>query len=599
MKRICCSKLNQFSSVVLKIFYGTPRIEIPEAIQIYIHAVIQIFIPVPEQYHYPVTRQNMLIKACLDDSMFINIKYLNLTMISCLAMVALVACEDHATARTDATEEQALVEAPETPVGTSRESLTEIPANGVAEEQNPAFPEEQPLPPFDLLSRRWTGDLDAMEQERVIRVLTVYGLGRYFLDGPQEKGLTYELFKMFEDFINKRLEKKQLRVHIIFVPVARDELIPGLIEGRGDIAAAGLTITAERDGLIEFTKPVSRKLSEILITGPSAPTIKTIEDLAGKKIYVRASSSYRSSLDQLNQRFRREARDEMVLEDASEYLEDEDLLEMVNAGLLDWAVVDDYKARIWVDIFENLTLREDIVFREGGQIAFAIRENSPKLMEALNEFLRSHRQGTLKGNILINRYLRDFDWAKNALGAGDYKRFQDVVEIFRTYGEQYGVDYLMVAAQGYQESRLDQSVRSRAGAVGIMQLLPSTAKDPNVGIPDITSVEPNIHAGVKYLDFIRNRYFSGPEIDHFNQTMFAFAAYNAGPARIRKLRDKAAQQGYDPNLWFDNVEVIAAKEIGQETVQYVANILKYYIAYRLSTQQQVQRAQERKSHGVE
>ena len=528
-----------------------------------------------------------------------RIKCLNLIIISCLAIISLVACEEQVTARSDAAEEQALVEAPEIPISASGESVTEIPASGVTDEQILTSPDEQQQPQFEFLSRRWTGDLDTMEQQRVIRVLTVYGLGRYFLDGPQEKGLTYELFKMFEDFINKRLAKKHLRIHVVFVPVARDELISGLIEGRGDIAAAGLTLTAERDELIDFSRPVSRKLSEILVTGPAAPTIKTIEDLAGNNIYVRASSSYRSSLDQLNHRFRQEGRTEIVMQDASELLEDEDLLEMVNAGLLDWIVVDDYKTRIWVDIFENITLREDIVFREGGQIAYAFRENSPKLMEALNEFLQSHRQGTLQGNILINRYLRDFDWAKNALGESDYQRFQDVVGVFQTYGEQYGVDYLMVAAQGYQESRLDQRARSGAGAIGIMQLLPSTAKDPNVDIPDITSAEPNIHAGVKYLDFIRKRYFSDPEIDLFNQTLFAFAAYNAGPARIRKLRNKAAQQGYNPNKWFDNVEVIAAKEIGRETVQYVANILKYYVAYRLSAQQQVQRAQERKSHGVD
>ena len=531
--------------------------------------------------------------------MFVNAKYLNLILIICFPIFVLTACEDQASAPAAVAEGQALVIAAETSVEAPGEQLAEIAANGTEGKQDLASPGEQQQPQFKLLSKRRTGDLDAIVQERVIRVLTVYGLGRYFLDGPQEKGLTYELFKMFEEFINKRLGKKHLRIHVVFIPVARDELISGLIEGRGDIAAAGLTITPERDELIAFTNPVSRKLFEVLVTGPSAPAIRTIEDLAGKKIYVRASSSYRASLDQLNQRFRQEARDEIVVGDASEYLEDEDILEMVNAGLFDWAVVDDYKALIWADVFENLTVREDIVFRDGGQIAIAIREDSPKLMDALNEFLKSHRQGTLKGNILINRYLRDFDWAKNALDAEDYKRFQDVVGIFQTYGEQYGVDYLMVAAQGYQESRLDQSARSRAGAVGIMQLLPSTAKDPNVGIPDITSVEPNIHAGVKYLNFIRTRYFSDPEMDRFNQTLFAFASYNAGPARIRKLRDKAAQQGYNPNEWFDNVEVIAAKEIGQETVQYVANILKYYTAYRLSTKQQVQRAQERKSHGVD
>ena len=209
------------------------------------------------------------------------------------------------------------------------------------------------------------------------------------------------------------------------------------------------------------------------------------------------------------------------------------------------------------------------------------------------------RQGTLKGNVLIKHYLTDFDWAKNALAAEDYRRFQDVVHIFEKFGKQYGVDYLMVAAQGYQESRLDQGARSRAGAIGIMQLLPRTAAGANVGMPDISTAESNIHAGVKYLDFIRNRYFSDPAMDRFNQTMFAFAAYNAGPARVRGLRHKAAQQGYDPNVWFDNVEIIAAKEIGRETVEYVANILKYYVAYRLSIQQKLERQKIRSQVGIE
>jgi membrane-bound lytic murein transglycosylase MltF len=452
---------------------------------------------------------------------------------------------------------------------------------------------------IEVFKEPWTGDLDVMAKERVIRVLTVYGLGRYYLDGPQEKGLTYEMFKMFEDFVNKKLGTKKLRVHVVFIPVARDQLIPALIGGRGDIVAAALTITPERSELVDFTSPVSRVLSEVLVTGPSAPGINILDDLSGRSIYVRASSSYRSSLDALNERFRKFDLAETRINDADELLEDEDLLEMVNAGLLEWAVVDDYKARIWADVFDNLSVREDLVFRSGGKIAWAIRKDSPQLAGALNEFLKSHRQGTLKGNILINRYLRDFDWAKNALAADDYKRFQDVVGIFQKFGEQYGFDFLMVAAQGYQESRLDQSARSRAGAIGVMQLLPSTAKDPNVGIPDISKVESNIHAGVKYLDFIRSRYFSDPEIDRFNQTLFAFAAYNAGPARVRNLRDKAAQQGYNPNVWFDNVEVIAAREIGHETVQYVANILKYYIAYRLTSQQQAERAKSRKNQGID
>lgn len=516
-----------------------------------------------------------------------------------LLVTTMVACEESVPAQEQQAAGQSEEQQNENPGTRAGEELTANTLPSETERMEQSLSDLQAQIGIDVFKDPWTGDLDVMEEERVIRVLTVYGLGRYYLDGPEEKGLTHEMFKMFEDFINKKLGKKQLRVHVVFIPVARDQLIPGLVAGRGDIAAAALTITDERKEVIDFTNPVSRELSEVLVTGPAAAQIDTLDDLAGQRIYLRASSSYRSSVNELNRQFRERGLAEILVDDAAELLEDEDLLEMVNAGLLDWAIVDDYKAKIWADVFQNLKVREDLVFRSGGKIAWAVRKDSPKLAAALNEFLKSHRQGTLKGNILINRYLRDFDWAKNALAADDYKRFQDLVQIFEKYGEQYGFDFLMVAAQGYQESRLDQSARSRAGAIGIMQLLPSTAADSNVGISDISKVEPNIHAGVRYLDFIRGRYFSDPEMDRFNQTLFAFAAYNAGPARVRNLRDKAAKQGYNPNVWFDNVEVIAAKEIGHETVQYVANILKYYIAYRLTLKQMTERAKVRKSQGMD
>lgn len=518
--------------------------------------------------------------------------------VSILAL-ALVACNESTTAQA------------ESPVPETQQPMDDRSEISVAEvsEETSAFSESERLEKslsdiegqmgFDFFVDPWTGDLDRMAKERVIRVLTVYGLGRYYLEGAQEKGLTFEWFKQFEDFINKKMGNKHLRVHVIFIPVARDQLIPALISGRGDIAAAGLTITPERDKLVDFSDPVTRELSELLVTGPSAPPIDTIDDLAGKRIFVRASSSYRASIDALNLQFKERGLDPIVIEDAPEQLEDMDILEMVTAGMLKWAIVDDYKARLWAGVFEELKVREDLVFRSGGRIAPAFRENSPLLAEALNEFVKTHKQGTLQGNMLINRYLKNFDWAKNALAAEDYQRFQDVADIFSRYGDQYGVDYLMVAAQGYQESRLNQNARSSAGAIGIMQLLPSTAADANVGIPDISTAESNIHAGIKYLNFIRNRYFSDPEVDRFNQTLFAFAAYNAGPARIRKLRKMAAERGYDPNIWFDNVEVMAAKDIGSETVQYVANILKYYLAYTMTVKQQLERQQKRKEVGIE
>jgi membrane-bound lytic murein transglycosylase MltF len=448
------------------------------------------------------------------------------------------------------------------------------------------------------LTRIWRGDLDGMEERRLIRVLTVYGPGRYHLDEGVGRGIVAELVQRFEDHVNKRLERGHVRVYTLIIPVARDQLLPALLEGRGDLVVAGLTATEERQQQVDFSIPASKPLNEILVTGPSAPPITTLDDLAGQTLYLRESSSYAESVSALSERLVAAGKAPIRIQAMPETLEDDDLIEMVNAGLLPWAVVDDYKPQLWAGVFTDLVVRDDLVFREGGRTAWAMRPDSPLLMKAVNDFLRENREGTLIGNILVNRYIRDFDWAANALSNADYQRFNELEDVFRRYGERYGIEHLLAAAQGYQESRLDQSMRSPAGAVGVMQLLPSTAADPKVGIPEIDLVEPNIHAGIKYLDYLRRRYFEHEGITPLNQWLLALAAYNAGPARMINLRSKAEAQGYDQNVWFDNVELVAARDIGRETVQYVANIFRYYLSYRMVAMQELQRSEARQAAGM-
>ena len=450
------------------------------------------------------------------------------------------------------------------------------PLTAVGSDDSDAFMEQWQL------DEKWAGNFDGMVERRKIRVLVAHNMLMFFLDKAKIRGVTYDAFVKFEEYINKKLKTGSRKISVVFLPVPRDKLLPWLIEGRGDIAAANLTITDERSRSVDFTRPLFKNVSEILVSGADAPAVKDLDDLSGREIHVRPSSSYYEHLLQLNTSLEQKGIKPIKLIKASEYMEDSDLLEMVNAGLIPMIVVDDHKAKFWAQVFNKVKLHPEIAINTGGNIGWAMRKDSPKLKKTLNEFARENQKGTLLGNILFKRYLKDNQWARNALGPNEQKKFQALSELFEKYSKQYDFDYLMMVALAYQESQLDHSSKSHVGAVGIMQLLPSTAADKNVNIPDIEELENNIHAGVKYLRFLQNRYFSDPEINELNQNLLAFAAYNAGPAKVRRLRNQTSKAGFDPNVWFGNVEILAAKKIGRETVQYVSNIYKYYVAYRLA-----------------
>jgi membrane-bound lytic murein transglycosylase MltF len=357
------------------------------------------------------------------------------------------------------------------------------------------------------------------------------------------------------------------------------------VAGRGDIAAANLTMTPERRELVDFSIPAASNVSEILVTHRSAPPVESVQGLSGFEIHARQSSSYWESLQQLNKDLTDMGLEPATLVPAEEFLEDEDLLEMVNAGIVPAVIIDSHKANLWVQVFDNIQVHPNAAVRTGGEIGWAFRHESPQLAEMVNAFAKGHSKGSLFGNVLLKRYFEDNKWVRNNLAEKDRQLFEEMIDLFRKYGAQYNFDHLMLAALAYQESRLDHATKSRAGAVGVMQMLPSTARDPNVGISDITDLENNIHAGTKYLRFLRDRYFSDEAIDPVNQQLFTFAAYNAGPAKVRKLRTEAQERGLDPNKWFRNVELIAARRIGRETVQYVSNISKYHIAYQQVVEQ--------------
>jgi membrane-bound lytic murein transglycosylase MltF len=418
-----------------------------------------------------------------------------------------------------------------------------------------------------------------MIKRRRIRVLTTYSKTHYFIDKGQQRGVTYEAFKEFEEVLNTKYKTGNRRVHVVFVPVSRDELAPALRDGRGDIAFASIVVAPERQKIVDFAAATNTGVSEIVVTGPKSPKLAVLDDLAGQEVYVRPTTIHYESLVRLNADFKKRGKPAIVLKRAPDNLEEEDLLEMLNAGLVKTVVAHSHLAEFWKQVLPNITVRTDLALSSNLEIAPAIRKGSPLLKAELDGFVRTHGRGTAFGNILYQRYLKNARFVKSATDEAGLKRFRTIVDLFRTYGAKYNVDWLLIAAQGYQESGLDHSVKSRVGAVGVMQVMPGTGQELKVG--DIRQLEPNIHAGVKYMRFMIDQYFANEPMDDLNKGLFAFAAYNAGPARVGQLRREAERRGLNPNVWFDNVERIASERIGRETVTYVSNIYKYYIAYKL------------------
>ena len=433
----------------------------------------------------------------------------------------------------------------------------------------------------------WTGDLDGMIERRVIRVLTVNSKTFYFLDKGVAARHRRRVVRLFEDELNKKLaadkklKNKHLKVRVVFIPVRRDQLLPGLAAGKGDIAAANLTVTPERQKLVDFTAAALSNVSEVVVIGPgfadrrqpgrSRPARKS--SCASRRATTRAS--WRSTRSSRPRRSRRS-----TLKEAPETLEDEDLLEMLNAGLV--------RARrrrqahgglLEADLSRSspctTTSRSAPAARSRGRFARTAR--SSRRCWTISP--ARHKVGTSTGNQLLTRYLKNVKYVKNAASEEERKKFMALIQYFQKYGDQYDVDWVLMGAQGYQESQLNQNAKSPVGAIGVMQVMPATGKDMKVG--DITETEANIHAGIKYMRWMIDHYYGKEPMTPARQGAVRVRLLQCRRGPDFALRKEAAKRGLDPNVWFQNVEYVAAEKIGQETVTYVSNIYKYYIAYRL------------------
>ena len=430
---------------------------------------------------------------------------------------------------------------------------------------------------------RHTGDLDEMVKRGSIRALVLYSRSSFFYVDGRPQGLNYEALSDFQRFVNQKLHTRQ-QVQVTFIPVRPDQLETYLTEGIGDLVAYPVFLNALREKRVAFSLPLETGVQQILVTGKNFGPVSSLQDLSGKKIYVNPITTYYGNLQKISDSLVQQGRAPVLVQKADINLKDEDLMEMVNAGILPATVTDSSRALLWANVFHDITPQPNIVIADNQDVAWAMRKENPKFKELLDEWVKTHAAGTSFGNTLMRRYLQSAKYISNPTNEEQIKKFDQVASFFKTYSSQYGFDYLMVVAQGYQESMLNQAARN-GGAVGIMQIKPSTAAAPPISIPNVMTAENNIHAGVKFLHQMADRYFNDPTIDAENRLLFTFAGYNAGPNRIADMRKRAAAQGLDPNKWFGNVELMVSANQGQVTVQYVSNIYKYYIAYKLVVEQ--------------
>jgi membrane-bound lytic murein transglycosylase MltF len=421
---------------------------------------------------------------------------------------------------------------------------------------------------------------------RVIRILVPYSRTLFFYDKSREMGILHEMGVSLEKWANDqaRSAKDGKGVKVVFVPVPEDRLISDLRAGLGDVAAGGMTMPSGDGGAdLDLNELIAADSGAALVFRKRGDAVSTLESLSGRRVVIHGSSPSYPQLKALSDRLVEEGRRPIRLYTVPEGLQDEDLVQMVDAGLVSVAVVDRYVAAFWSQILKGIQVDSGLLSRGGSEFAWAVRKDDPKLKQLIDGFMTRYRDAAPAGEKALKKYLGDPVFVANATARDEMAKFHKALDMFKKYGAEYDFDHLMIMALGYQESRLNQKARNPHGPVGMMQMTPSTASTSAVGIKGIEKdAGKNVEAAAKYLRYIADSYLDDPGIDRMNRTLMAFVGYNAGPRNLQLVRDAAEESGLDPNVWFQNVELAAARKLGRKTVDYISNIYKYYAAYRMA-----------------
>lgn len=428
----------------------------------------------------------------------------------------------------------------------------------------------------------WSGSYSEMIQRGEIRVAVPYDRTIYINDKGTPRGLSVEIAKGLGKWINAK-HATQLRgraVTIKLVPTMSAELLTSLTSGHADIALGDIglyePIPNSQDLIINHA---SEGEQEVLVTGPSSPPLQKMTDLSGQTVYGSRNTNFHTTLSTLNKELRRDGKLPVNLISPLGDLDDEDLLEMLNAGLISYVIVGDWKFKLWQSIYKNIVMHEDLAAKDAGWVGWVVRANNQDLNDDLRGFYQSDDFVKSRTAFRQEDYKEHLKGLKDPIDKTAWARFESMKPLFDRYGAEYKLNPLFIASLGFQETLLNQNAVSAVGAIGVMQLMPATGM--SLGVGDIHLLDPNIHAGADYMSQLISKYFPDAQFDGNNRSLFAVASYNIGPNNVAKARDQAKQFGFDPDRWFGNVEFIATERMGYEPMIYVRNVYKYYMSYRL------------------
>ena len=414
-------------------------------------------------------------------------------------------------------------------------------------------------------------------QQGKIRLAVPYDPTIYVSSKNKPLGLAVPIAQNFGEWLSKKYQKP---IRVELVPEPTGKLIDPLDTGEADIAMGYLGDYAKRLKSNQYTSVFhAEHQKQVLVSSQNAQPIRSVEDLSGKIVCL-GRQTRSAAIKKLNEDLVQKGLRPVILYQDRMALDDEEMLQMVNDGLIEYVLAVKWRTDLWKPYLTKAKINQDIEFDIKGNIGWAIRSADKTLQDDIEAFSSSN----LNDEAILKFGKTDFDSRKNALkdpiSKEEWSRFTSMRPLFEKYGDQYDLSPLLLASFGFQETMLNQSLISPTGAIGVMQLTPATGGAMGVG--NIHELEANIHAGAKYLNQLASQNFKNEGLNKSNLALFAIASYNMGPANIIRARKEAQARGFNPDEWFLNVEMVAAELFSNEPVEYVRNVYKYYLVYQLS-----------------